>query len=71
MNDKKTSEAQIKSSTKWDENNAGQIGIKAKKGEIEECKEYAKSINLTPSKFAMKAMQYCIKNKINFNSEDN
>lgn len=71
MSEKKTSEAQLKSAKKWDEMNAGQIGIKAKKGEIEECKEYAKSLNMTTSKFAMKAMKYCIKNKIEFNNEEN
>lgn len=65
------SEKQRKSQEKYDKNNMAILATKAKKGDIEECKEYAKSINLTPSKFAMKAMQYCIKNKINFNSEDN
>ena len=70
MQELKTTEAQRRSNKKWDDNNAGQIGIKAKKKDIDECKEYAKGIGITPSKFAMLAMKYCIENNIRFESEN-
>ena len=70
MQELKTSIAQRKSAQKWDEKNAGRINIKAKKEKVDKCKDYAEKLNLTPSKFAMKAMLYCVDNNINFESED-
>lgn len=65
----KTSEAQRKSASKWNKENSGQIGIRAKKEEIAIFKEYAEKLGMTPSRFAMKSMLYCIENNIKFESE--
>lgn len=70
MKELKTSEAQRKSAQKWDEKNAGRINIKAKKDDVDLCKEYAEMLGITASKFAMKAMHYCIANKITFGKDD-
>ena len=70
MKELKTSEAQRKSAQKWDEKNAGQIGVKAKKEDIDKCKEYAKEMGIPPSRFALLAMHYCIDNNIKFRKED-
>ena len=63
-------EAQKRAKAKYDAKMYDMIATKAKKEDIEKCKEYAKSIELTPSKFALKAMLYCIENNINFNNEE-
>ena len=46
------------------------IATKAKKEEIAICKEYANNLGITPSKFALKSMLYCIKNNIIFNDTE-
>lgn len=69
MKELKTSQAQRKSAQKWDEKNAGRINIKAKNEDINPCKAYAEKLGITPSKFAIKAMHYCIANNITFESE--
>ena len=64
------SEKQRRSQEKYDKANMAILATKAKKEDIEICKEYAKQIGQTPSKFALLAMQYCIKNNIIFDNED-
>ena len=71
MIEPKVSESKRRNNKKYDEKNMAQIGIKAKKDDVEKCKSYAQSLCLTPSKFAMKAMLYCIENKIIFDNDDN
>lgn len=63
-------EAQKRAKAKYDAKTYDIIATKAKKGEIEKCKEYAQKLEITPSKFALNAMLYCIKNNITFESED-
>ena len=64
-------EAQKRAKAKYDAKTYDIIATKAKKGEIEKCKEYAQKLEITPSKFAMKAMLYCIENNITFNDKEN
>ena len=71
MKDLKVSESKRRNNKKYDDLNMSQIGIKAKKGDIDKCKEYAQKLEITPSKFAMKAMLYCIENNITFNDKEN
>lgn len=70
MENFKTSEAQRKSASKWNKENSGQIGIRAKKEEIAIFKEYAEKLGMTPSRFAIFAMHYCIDKNIKFGKED-
>lgn len=71
MSEHKVSEAKRRNNKKWDDQNTGQIGIKAKKGDVDKCKEYANQLGITPSKFAMKAMLYCIEHNITFDNKEN
>lgn len=70
MENFRTSEAQRKSASKWNKENSGQIGIRAKKEEIAFFKEYAEKLGITPSRFAIKAMHYCIEKNIKFDGEE-
>ena len=71
MNEFKTTEAKRRNNKKYDDEHMSQIGIKAKKEEIDKCKSYASELGVTPSKFAMKAMLYCIENNIIFENKEN
>lgn len=64
------SEKQRRSQEKYDKENMAILATKAKKELIDKCKEYAKELNITPSKFAIKSMLYCIENNIKFGKED-
>ncbi|MBQ9385215.1 MAG: hypothetical protein IJT87_13370 [Ruminiclostridium sp.] len=70
MNEHKLSDAKRRNNKKYDDLNMSQIGIKAKKEEIEKCKDYAQKLEITPSKFALKSMLYCINNNITFDKEE-
>ena len=70
MENFKTSKAQRKSANKWNKENTAQIGIRAKKEEIAIFKEYAEKLSITPSRFAILAMHYCINNNIELRKED-
>ena len=61
------SEAQKRADKKYREsakNNYTAISAGMTKEQAALCKSYAEKINLTPSKFALKAMLYCIENNI-------
>ena len=64
------SEKQRRSQEKYDKENMAILATKAKKEDVDKCKEYAKEIGITPSKFAMLAMKYCIENNIKFEKEE-
>lgn len=60
----KTSEAKLKSNSKWNKENTLLIGVRAKTAEVEEYMAYAEKMGISTSKFARAAMKYCIRNKI-------
>lgn len=63
------SEAQKKADKKYrqsEKNNYTAISSGMTKEQAALCKEYAAKIGLTPSKFALSAMLYCIENGIEF-----
>lgn len=64
-------EAQKRAKAKYDAKNYDIITTKAKKEDIQKCKEYAQKLNITTSKFSLYAMLYCIENKINPNTKEN
>ena len=64
-------EAQKRAKAKYDAKNYDMIATKAKKEDIERCKFYANKLEITPSKFAMKAMLYCIEHNITFEEKQN
>lgn len=64
------SEKQRKSQEKYDKENMSILATKAKKEEIQKCKDYAEKCGMTASKFALKAMMYCIVNNIKLKDED-
>lgn len=59
-----SSEAQRRATKKYDAKTYAKITCKAKIADIEKCKAYAGSVNLSPSKFGTLAMLYCIENNI-------
>ena len=63
-------EAQKRAKAKYDAKTYDTIATKAKKDDIEKCKQYAEKIMLTPSKFALQAMLYCIEHEIRFDVAD-
>ncbi len=66
------SEAQKKADKKYREsekNNYTAISSGMTKAQADTCKEYAAKIGLSPSKFALNAMLYCIENNIDFKNE--
>lgn len=63
-------EAQKRAKAKYDAKTYDMIATKAKKEDIAICKEYANNLGITPSKFALKSMLYCIKNNIIFNDTE-
>lgn len=62
------SEAQKRADEKYrksEKNNYTSISSGMTKEQAALCKEYAAEIGMTPSKFALSAMLYCIENNIN------
>ena len=67
------SEAQKKADQKYrasPKNNYTSISAGMTKEQAEMCKEYAQKYNMTPSRFAVNAMLYCIENNITFISKE-
>ena len=67
------SEAQKKADQKYrasPKNNYTSISAGMTKEQAELCKSYAKKLNITPSKFAVCSMIYCIENNITFNDKE-
>lgn len=52
-------------------NNYTSISAGMTKEQAFQCKEYAHKIGITPSRFAVNAMLYCIENNIIFDKKEN
>lgn len=67
-------EAQRKADRKYrasEKNNYTSISAGMTKEQAEQCRDYAKKIGVTPSRFALNAMIYCIENNITFDNKEN
>ena len=63
-------EAQRKAKKKYDLKTYSNITCKAKIPDIEKCKAHAVSIGVSPSKFSLLAMLYCIENNIDLINQE-
>ena len=67
-------EAQKKADQKYrasPKNNYTSISAGMTKDQAEKCREYAQKNGITPSRFAVNAMLYCIEHNITFNNKEN